>query len=157
MPWSTLPTLSDGGTPTASDFNKYKGNLDYLHSQRSYNYEYSGTTNFTTTSTNWGTISSDFAGTIVTSGGHLLALFSGVINQLELDISLNGTRLCSTSAAGTGSARCENSAYTETYNLPVLYANLPAGTYVVAAQWKATSGTGTLDASYRPRFHAREL
>lgn len=157
MAWSTLPTLADGGTPTAAQLNQYKGNLDYLHSQRKYNYEYSGTTNFTTTGTTWGTISSDFIGTIVTSGGHLFALLSGVTQQLELDISLNGTRLCSTAAAGTGSLRMDNTGYAEIMNLPVLYNNLAAGTYVVAAQWKATSGTGTLDASYRPRFHVREL
>ncbi len=159
MTWNNpLPTLADGGTPTAVQLNQFLENLNWLHAPPKAAFEYTGTADLTTTSLTWGTISSNFATTIVTTGERVLAWFSATLDNLDIDISLDGTRLCSSGTAGSASLRGDAlAAFAMGYNLPVLYDVLPAGTHTFAVQWKATAGTGTIYASYQPRFYVRAL
>lgn len=159
MGWNNpLPTLADGGTPTAAQFNQYRENMNWLRSPPKAAFEYSGTADLTTTSLTWGTISSSFATAIVTTGEDVLVLFSATLDNLDIDISLDGTRLCSSGTAGSASLRGDAvGVFVNGYNLPVLYDNLAAGTHTFAVQWKATAGTGTIFAGYQPRFYVRAL
>lgn len=157
MAWNTLTTFADGGTPTATLMNLYLDNMEWLHAPPTAKYELGGTTNLTTTSTTWGTITG-FSTALVTSGGNIFALFSGAIDNLEIDLSVDGTRLCSTGSAGTGSIVNDGATLNlTTHNLPVLYSTIAAGTHTFAVEWKATAATGTLYADYQPRFDVREL
>src|SRR5690242_19004092 len=130
--------------------------MNWLHALPKASYEQTGTADLTTTSLTWGTISSNFATTIVTTGEKVFALFSATLDNLDIDISVDGTRLCSSGTAGSASLRGDAAAaYVQGHNLPVLYENLASGTHTFAVQWKATAGTGTIFGSYAPRFDVR--
>lgn len=158
MPWNTsLTTFADGGTPTASQFNQYTENIEWLHAPPKATIEFSGTADFTTTSTTWGTLSG-FSTAVVCTGAKILALLCCTGNNVDLDLSLDGTRLCSTGTAGTASARVDQATDSVNgVNLPVLYEGVTAGTHTFAVQWKASSATATIYAAYSPRFFVREL
>lgn len=152
MPWNTsLTTFADGGTPTAAQFNAYLENISWLHAPPEQTIEYTGA-DLTTTSLTWGTLTG-FSTALVCTGAKILALLACTGDNVDLDISCNGTRLCSTGTAGTASARIDQTgAYAQGINLPVLYEGLAAGTHTFAVEWKATAGTGTIYGSYQPRF-----
>lgn len=158
MAWTTtLTTFSDGGTPTAAQLNPYFDNIEWLHSPPNAKFESGSASDYTTTSTNWGTIEANFSTTLVTYGENVFALFEGVINLLELDMYVDGSRFNGTGTAGTGSIRDDNSVIDALVNMPVLFDSLAAGTHTFAMGWKATSATGSLRAAYRPRFFVRAL
>lgn len=157
MPWNTLPTLSNGGTPTHTNLNQFVENMEYLRAPNVTGFEDTAGTDYTTTSATWGTISSDFSKTLVTTGGHVLGIFSGSVRRLDLDWSVNGTRVTSTGTAGTGLMRNNDALFVNT-NMPYLWDSLPAGTYTFSVQWKVPAVvTGTIEGAYKPRFHVREI
>lgn len=157
MPWNTLPTLTDGGTPTHTNLNQIVENLEWMKSPPTLSFQDTIGSDYTTTSLTWGTISASFSGTLVTTGGYVEGLFSGSCRRVDLDWSVNGTRVTSTGTAGTGMFRNNNILLTNT-NLPYLWDDLPAGTYVFAMQWKSPTGlTSLVEGAYKPRFYVREL
>jgi hypothetical protein len=157
MAWNTLPTLSDGGTPTATNLNQINENMEWLKAPPTISFQDTIGSDYTTTSATWGTVSADFVGTLVTTGGYVEGLFSGSVRRLDLDWSVNGTRVTSTGTAGTGMFRNNQTLFVNT-NLPYMWDNLPAGTYVFAMQWKVPAVvTGAIEGAYKPRFYVREL
>lgn len=160
MPWHpSLTSYTDGvSIPVASELNEYLDNMNYLRSPATDGYAEPQGTDFTTTSTTWASISSDFEITIDTEDCLLFILFSATIHDLHIDIELDGTRIGNTS---TG----EGSAYSDlvlsrqaSINLPYI-ASVSAGTHTVKAMWKFVGGgsTGTINNSQKPRLYVREL
>lgn len=157
MAWNSLPTLANGGTPTFSQMNMFLENLEWLDAPPTDSYAYTGTANYTTSSTNWASISSDFELSLVTSGGHVLVGASVGATRAEFDVRVDGTRLgTSPSASGTGIMR-NNTTAQEQMNMMLFLPGLSAGTHTFNLEWKATTATATIDADYQPRFFAREL
>lgn len=157
MPWNTLPTLVDGGTPTHTNINQINENLEWLKAPPKDSFEDTAGVDYTTTSAAWGTISGDFVGTVVTTGGLVEGLWSGSVRRLDLDWSVDGTRVTSSGTAGTGMFRNNQALFVNT-NLPYMWDDLPAGTHVFAMQWKVPAAvTGTIEGAYKPRFYVREL
>lgn len=159
MTWhSSLTTFTDGGTPTASQINQYLDNMEVLHSQNKFSYEYTGTADFSISgTTSYGTISG-FDGTLVTNGGYVEVLFSAVARRCEFDLQVDGTRWAGTAVAGTGSIATNEAAYWANINWPLVITDLSAGTHTFRMLSKALSGTaGDILAAYQPRFSVREL
>jgi len=158
MAWQTLPTLSNGGTPSHTDLNKFLGNLEYLHDPLFDSYEPTADTDLSTTSTTWASISSDYELSLTTSGGDVFILFAGAFRRLEIDISIDGTRLGSAPATtGLGIARNDIANYSN-FLLPVYVTGLSAGAHTFHGVWKASSALGgTLLGANRPRFWVYEF
>lgn len=157
MPWNTLTSFADGGTPTHTQINRMNENMEWLKAPPTASFVDTAGTDYTTTSATWGTISSSFSKTLVTTGGHVLALFSASARRLDLDISMDGTRVTSSGTAGTGMFR-DNTGNFKNVNLPYVWDNLAAGTHTFAVQWKVPAAvTGTIEGAYQPRFYVREL
>jgi hypothetical protein len=156
MPWNTLAAFS--ATPTAAQINTYLQNLEWLRSPPKDSFEYTGGTDYTTTTATWADISADFSHTFTTSGGYVLVLFSAAIKRLEIDIRVDGTRMgAAPTTTGTGLARVDTDFVTQC-TLPILLTSLSAGSHTISAQWKYTgAGTGTIAAANAPRFYCREL
>jgi hypothetical protein len=163
MPWyPTLTNFSDGGTPTAAQLNEYLANIEYLHSVRATDYSVTtGGSNLTTTASTYVAMSG-FAGTLVTTGGYVLMLFTATSDNLQYDVEINGTRrgqlgtfefpYGGTTATSTGTANYW------THNIPHIFTFLHSGTHTFQMHFRtAGSGTGTVFAAYKPRFHVREL
>lgn len=156
--WHNLSNFLTDEIPAASDLNEILDNMEWLHAPPTGKYEQSSATDLTTASGTWAVISSDFEITITTSGGNVLCLFMGAIDNLDIDFSLDGTRLTTTTTTGAGAIRNDGAAaFTQSVMLPVLYTGVAAGSHTFAVQWKASSGTGTLAGAFQPRFYAREL
>lgn len=157
MPWyDPLPTLTNGGTPTHTDLNKFRDNGEWLHALPKDSHVQTSDTDLTTTATTWASISANFEKTLVTSGGNVLALIELSITNLEIDLDVDGTRLGSTPATtGAGIARVE--LQRRSLFLPIFLDNLSAASHTFKVMWKATSGTGTIFGALRPRFYVRQL
>lgn len=159
MVWTAaLTNFADGNTPTHTQLNEYIANTEWMHAPPTDSYEEPGAVNFTTVSTNWAQISADFALSInVGAGAHALAILSLVVTLAQVDIEFDGTRLGSTPAA-TGAGIFGNaSTVRQAVTLCIPFFNLSAGAHTFTAVYKATSGTATIYAESRPRFHVREL
>lgn len=163
MPWNpTLPTLSNGGTPTAAQLNQYLDNIEYLHAPLSFDYSIgNGGSNLSTTAATY-TNMTGFLGTLVTTGGYALMLFSATSDNLQYDVAINGTRSGAVGTldfpiGGCSSVAVGSAAYW-THNIPRLITDLHAGTHTFQMVFRtAGSGTGTVYAAYKPRFHVRNL
>lgn len=159
MTWhSSLPTLTDGGTPTAAQINQYLDNINYLRNPSTWSYQYTGTADISISGTaSYGTISG-FEGTLITQGGYVEITFMAAARRCELDLQVDGTRFTSTSVAGTGAVTTNIAGYYATVNLPILITDLTAGTHTFRMLGKALSVTaGDILAAYQPRFYVREL
>jgi hypothetical protein len=152
------PIFADGNTPTHTQLNQYLDNMSWLNAPPTDNYEYPSETDITTVSTNWAQISADFALSIsVGAGAHVLAVLSVSIERMAIDIEFDGTRLGSAPATtGEGIAK-HTSAIDQHVTIVRPFFNLSAGVHTFTAVMKATSGTGTIFGTRRPRFYVREL
>lgn len=159
MAWTAaLTNFTDGNTPTHTQLNEYLANMEWLHAPPVDSYEYTSETDITTTSTNWAQISADFALAVtVAEGAHVLAVLSVSIERMAIDIEFDGTRLGSAPAT-TGVGIAHNVAIIDQHVTIVRpFFNLSAGAHTFTAVMKATSLTGTIFGTRRPRFYVREL
>lgn len=144
-----------------------KGNIEYEHVPNIATYHHPGTgANYTVS----GAIGQDvdpvnFSLTLVTTGKHVMACFYG---QVGIGAFPNSTRL-SIIRHETVSYRGRNAFYD--YDVDVqndnaggqhvgfikIFKDIPAGTHTFKLVWGASSGTGTMYISYRPRMTVREI
>lgn len=160
MVWTaSLTNYSDGNTPTHTQLNEYLANIEWMRSPPKSSYVQTVDTNITTASTTWVSLGASFELTIsVGAGAHVLTVLSLYGNRLAIDIEFDGTRIGSTPAT-TGSGIAENPSTTVNQQITVVcpFFNLSAGSHTWKAVMKATSGTGTIAGSLRPRFYLKEL
>ena len=161
MAWNDpLPVGTDGvSVPTATDLNKYRENLEYLHSPNKVEFvETNDSSNLTTTATTWAVISASYSLSLTTVGGLVLVLLNLMVGNLDIDIEVDGTRLGTSGVSGAGSFSWPNGVDMTMCNIPVMLYTLSAGAHTFKAMWKVPSaGTGTLYTQMRPRFRVREL
>lgn len=163
MAWnSPLPVGTDGVTVTsAADLNKYRENLEYMRAPNNAEYvELNDSSNYTTTALTWAAISASYSLSITTTGGLVLVLLNLMVNNLDIDIEVDGTRLGTSGVSGAGVFSWPfGGSGVAVVNIPVLLDGpLSAASHTIKAMWKVPSaGTGTIYTQYRPRFRVREL
>lgn len=157
MTWPTLTNFSDGNTPTAAQLNDYLTAMEHLHDPPTISYTEPQGSNLTTTATTWADVSANFSLQLTTTGGLTLVVLIMSINNLDIDVSVNGTRRGTSGVSGAGIATARHGIAIETCTLP-FFVQLSAGTHTFAAQWRVPSaGTGTIYVSNAPRMFVREL
>jgi hypothetical protein len=158
MAWTTaLTNFSDGNTPTAAQLNEYVANLDWLHDLPTNSYEQPQGANLTTTSLTWANISANYSLSLTTTGGPVFIYFAATLQQLEIDIAVNGTRRGTAGVSGEGIVRYQNGIIPKPITIPFVI-SLAAGAHTIAAQWRVPSAvTGTILVDHAPRFFVRQI
>ena len=155
MTWATLPTFVDNDVPDEDDLNDFLGNLEHLHTAPVDSYQLpNGSSDITTTSATWTYIGSDWNKTFTVEGGRVLVLFVAAINNLQIDMEMDGTRL---GEAGTGGHGSMTAPSLGNYRIQMAFFHtffLSAGSHTLKMCFRVpTSGTGTIYAANQPRLY----
>lgn len=167
MAW-TEPITWTNVLSDASDFNEQiRDNLLALKQPPTSHYEANELSNYSTFSTTYANLDSDWSFSFSSNGGDLLIGLAACATGLDfglLDVLIDSTRIANNTSGGIRKIVSSN-----TTNVSFLrwVRGLPAGTYTITLQWKNNSGgansntmragAGTVNEDVHPRFWVREV